>query len=67
MPSVTSQLSARATSKAAARLLKLPVAQVLPASTGVIGVEMDPKKIVDALPQLVGGLSVDRFAGLFGQ
>ena len=33
---------ALATSKAAARLLKLPAAQVLPASTGVIGVELDP-------------------------
>ena len=57
----TGDAVALATSKAAARLLKLPVAQVLPASTGVIGVELDPKKILNALPQLVGGLSVDRF------
>ena len=42
--------------KAAAKLLKLPPAQVLPASTGVIGVELDPRKITDALPRLVGGL-----------
>jgi glutamate N-acetyltransferase/amino-acid N-acetyltransferase len=53
---------ALATSKAAARLLRLPVSQVLPASTGVIGVELDPKKIVDALPRLVEGLSGTRFA-----
>jgi len=37
------------------------VAQVLPASTGVIGVELDPRKIVDALPRLAGGLSGGRF------
>jgi glutamate N-acetyltransferase/amino-acid N-acetyltransferase len=52
---------ALATCQAAARALKLPVAQVLPASTGVIGVELDPKKIVDALPRLVAGLAPDRF------
>ena len=52
---------ALATSKAAAKLLKLPVSQVLPASTGVIGVELDPRKIIDALPRLVGGLGTDRF------
>jgi glutamate N-acetyltransferase/amino-acid N-acetyltransferase len=49
------------TAKAAAKLLKMPVAQVLPSSTGVIGVELDPRKIIDALPRLVGSLSVDRF------
>jgi glutamate N-acetyltransferase/amino-acid N-acetyltransferase len=52
---------ALATSKAAAKLLKLPVSQVLPASTGVIGVELDPRKIIDALPKLVSGLGADRF------
>ncbi|HEV2444819.1 MAG TPA: bifunctional ornithine acetyltransferase/N-acetylglutamate synthase, partial [Candidatus Sulfopaludibacter sp.] len=52
---------ALATCKAAARLLRLPVAQVLPSSTGVIGVELDPQKIVGALPELVGRLSVDGF------
>ncbi len=52
---------ARATSKAAARLLKLPVSYVLPASTGVIGVELDARRIIDALPRLVSGLSTDRF------
>ena len=34
---------------------------MLPASTGVIGVELDPRKITDALPRLVGGLRPDRF------
>ncbi|MBZ5624565.1 MAG: bifunctional glutamate N-acetyltransferase/amino-acid acetyltransferase ArgJ [Acidobacteriia bacterium] len=57
----TGDAVARATCKAAARLLKLPVPQVLPASTGVIGVELDPGKIVDALPRLIGGLSSHRF------
>lgn len=47
--------------KAVARVLRFPVTQVLPASTGVIGVELDPKKITDALPALVGGLHPDRF------
>ena len=50
-----------ATCKAAAKILKLPVTQVLPASTGVIGVELDPKLIVNALPGLVEKLAEDRF------
>lgn len=58
----TGDAVALATCKAAARLLRLPVPQVLPASTGVIGVELDSKKIVDALPRLIQGLSPDRFA-----
>jgi len=57
----TGDAGALATCKAAARLLKLPVAQVLPASTGVIGVELDAKKIVDALPRLIAELRPDRF------
>jgi len=57
----TGDAVAMATSKAAARLLRMPPSQVLPASTGVIGVELDPKKIVDALPRLVNGLSARRF------
>jgi glutamate N-acetyltransferase / amino-acid N-acetyltransferase len=57
----TGDAVALATSKAAARLLRLPVAQVLPASTGVIGVELDGKKILGALPGLAGGLRSDRF------
>jgi glutamate N-acetyltransferase/amino-acid N-acetyltransferase len=57
----TGDAVALATSKAAARLLRLPVAQVLPASTGVIGVELDAKKILAALPRLAAGLRCDRF------
>lgn len=52
---------ALATCKAAAKLLRLPVPQVIPSSTGVIGVELDPRKIVDALPALIAGLRADRF------
>ena len=51
---------ALATSKAAAKLLKLPVSQVLPASTGVIGVELDPRTIIDALPKLPNRISIAR-------
>ena len=57
----TGDAVALATSKAAAKHLKLPVSQVLPASTGVIGVELDPRRIVDALPKLMSGLGTDRF------
>ena len=35
--------------------------QVLPASTGVIGVELDGRLIVDAVPKLVAGLDGSRF------
>ena len=52
---------AAATCAAAGKLLKLPPRQVLPASTGVIGVELDAAKIVDALPPLIAGLSAARF------
>ncbi|HTS65144.1 MAG TPA: bifunctional glutamate N-acetyltransferase/amino-acid acetyltransferase ArgJ [Candidatus Acidoferrales bacterium] len=57
----TGDAVALATSKAAARALRLPPAQVLPASTGVIGVELDGGKIVEALPRLVAGLGKERF------
>jgi glutamate N-acetyltransferase / amino-acid N-acetyltransferase len=52
---------ALASCKAVAKLLRLPVQQVLPSSTGVIGVELDPAKIAGSLPKLIGGLSPDRF------
>ena len=52
---------ARETSRALAKLLKAPAAQVLPSSTGVIGVELDPALITNALPALVEGLSPGRF------
>jgi glutamate N-acetyltransferase/amino-acid N-acetyltransferase len=60
----TGDAVALATCKAAAKLLRLPVNQVLPSSTGVIGVELDPRKIVDALPRLVSGLSAEGFDGV---
>ena len=47
--------------RAVARRFRLPVAQVLPASTGVIGVEMDAKPIVNAIPHLAERLSPDGF------
>jgi glutamate N-acetyltransferase/amino-acid N-acetyltransferase len=52
---------ALASCRAVAKLLKLPPAQVLPASTGVIGVELDFALIQKALPQLVAGLAENRF------
>jgi len=57
----TGDAVALATCRATAKHLRLPVPQVLPASTGVIGVEMDPRKIVDALSGLIAGLRPDRF------
>src|SRR5689334_19981921 len=57
----TGDAVAASTTKAAAKLLRLPPAQVLPASTGVIGVELDPSRIVEALPALLEGLRPDRF------
>ncbi len=47
--------------RAAAAALGVPVEQVLPASTGVIGVELNPALITTALPRLVKRLSPDRF------
>ena len=52
---------AQATSKAIAKALKVPANQVLPASTGVIGVELDPSKITSKAADLVAGLSPDNF------
>ena len=57
----TGDAVALSTCKAASKLLKLPVVQVLPASTGVIGVELEPRKILDALPGLVAGMRADAF------
>ena len=47
------------TCKAVAKALKIPVEHVLPASTGVIGVELDGSKITSAMPSLVRSLSGD--------
>ncbi len=52
---------ALATVKAAARWLRLPPNQVLPCSTGVIGVELEAQKILAALPGLVERLATERF------
>lgn len=52
---------AEACCRAVAHRLKLPVTQVLPASTGVIGVELNPRLIVDSLPVLISRLSEERF------
>ena len=57
----TGDAVALASAKAAAKLLRLPAPQVLVASTGVIGVELDAKKITSAVPDLVGSLGGDRF------
>ncbi|HTA45465.1 MAG TPA: bifunctional glutamate N-acetyltransferase/amino-acid acetyltransferase ArgJ [Bryobacteraceae bacterium] len=45
------------TTKALAKLLKLQPNQVLPASTGVIGVELDENLILSKLPELVDKLN----------
>jgi glutamate N-acetyltransferase/amino-acid N-acetyltransferase len=47
------------TTKALAKLLKLPPTQVLPASTGVIGVELDENLILSKLEYLVENLRDD--------
>jgi len=60
----TGDAAALACCRSAARLLRLPVAQVLPASTGVIGVELDSKLIVNALPHLVSCLREDAFGSV---
>ncbi len=57
----TGMAVAASTSKAVASALGCPVEQVIPSSTGVIGVELDPAKITGALPALVAGLSPDAF------
>ena len=48
-----------ATAKDAARLLKIPADQVLVASTGVIGVPLDARRIQNALPPLCASLSAE--------
>ncbi len=44
-----------------AKLLDVPMTQILPASTGVIGVELDGSLITSALPRLVESLSEASF------
>ncbi len=57
----TGERVALQTVRAAAKRLGCAPAQVLPASTGVIGVELDPRLIVDSLEPLFEGLSRERF------
>ena len=45
--------------KGAAAALGVRDVEVLPASTGVIGVEMDPQKVLDALPRVVAALGAN--------
>jgi glutamate N-acetyltransferase / amino-acid N-acetyltransferase len=52
---------AAATVSATAKLLRLKPSEVLPASTGVIGVELDPALITGNLPKLISKLSADSF------
>ena len=47
--------------KAAAKALKTRKEMILPASTGVIGVELDPKPLLDAIPKLTAALSPSAF------
>jgi glutamate N-acetyltransferase/amino-acid acetyltransferase len=49
----------QAMADAAARPLEAPSSAVLTCSTGVIGVALDPQKIVDAMPSLCAQLSDD--------
>ncbi|HUQ92688.1 MAG TPA: bifunctional glutamate N-acetyltransferase/amino-acid acetyltransferase ArgJ [Bryobacteraceae bacterium] len=52
---------ALSTCRSLARLRKIPLEQVLPSSTGVIGVELDAALITAALPDLVERLSPGNF------
>src|SRR5579862_1401253 len=52
--------------RAAAKALDSRPEQILPASTGVIGVEMDGKLIVKSLPKLVSGLDAGQFEAAAG-
>ena len=52
------------TCRAVAEALQVPVTQVLPASTGVIGVELDPSLIVKAVPKLKRLLDPAKFGDM---
>jgi glutamate N-acetyltransferase / amino-acid N-acetyltransferase len=60
----TGEKVAVASCKGVARHLKVPVEQVIPSSTGVIGVELDEKLILNALPGLVSSLSPRNFGAV---
>ena len=57
----TGDAVAEACCEAAAAHLGVPPELIFPASTGVIGVELDPSLITSRLPELVAALSPDRF------
>jgi glutamate N-acetyltransferase/amino-acid N-acetyltransferase len=57
----TGEAVAAVSAKAVAERIDAPIEQVLPASTGVIGVELDPNLVVNAVPNLIGGLADNRF------
>ena len=56
--------TARESARAAAKLLSLQPAQVLVASTGVIGVPLELGLITNQLPSLVGSLSIENAAAV---
>ncbi|MEO8050407.1 MAG: bifunctional glutamate N-acetyltransferase/amino-acid acetyltransferase ArgJ [Acidobacteriota bacterium] len=57
----TGERVAQTTVRAAAKALGVKPEYILPASTGVIGVEMDGGKIIDSLPALVAKLDAANF------
>jgi glutamate N-acetyltransferase/amino-acid N-acetyltransferase len=57
----TAEHVALETVRAAADMLQIKEHEVLPASTGVIGVELDPALLLNALPKLKAGLDPKHF------
>lgn len=57
----TGEAVATVCAKAVAEQFDTPLEQVLPASTGVIGVELDPDLIINSVPGLARGLARERF------
>jgi glutamate N-acetyltransferase/amino-acid N-acetyltransferase len=57
----TAEHVALETVRAAADMLQIKENEVLPASTGVIGVELDPALLLNALPKLKAGLDPKHF------
>jgi len=62
----TGEAAAEATCEALAIQLGVPVDQILPASTGVIGVELDGSLITAKIPELVAALRPDKFEDVAG-
>ncbi len=55
---------ARSCCRALAKAMGVPVAEIIPSSTGVIGVELDPALIIDRIPELMDNLSAERLPDL---